>query len=306
MASQVVNGKAFEWAVANAVSQQIDREICDDASSRYAYSCFGKISAIKQSEFETSALRAVKHVLKIERHHAAVVNPEYVEIASDDRGKRGDVRDVLIVAKGGELGFSCKNNHDALKHSRLSSRIDFIAKWGLDDSGCSDQYWAAVRPLFAALTAIKAESQGSKLFAQLEDVGADYYQPILNAFSAELERVMGSGSTDSAQAAGEFVKYIIGRNDFYKVMNMTNQTSIQGFNFGGTLSVTKSKTPTQLVALDRFDGGQFAVTARFNRGYAFNFRIHSASSRVEPSFKFDVKGISFGNEVYQHHITDPV
>lgn len=304
MASQVVNGKAFEWAVAKAISEEIGREILDDSSSRYAHACFGKLPADKQREFGASAMSAARHVLKIEHQNVAVSDPEYIEIAGDERGKRGDVRDVLIVAKRGELGFSCKNNHDALKHSRLSPRIDFVSKWGIDASGCSDEYWDAVRPLFESLSTIKAESEGSRLFAEIEDVGVTYYQPLLSAFAAELERVMGAGARAPADAAGEFVKYIIGRSDFYKVINLQGQTSIQGFNFGGSLNVPKSKMPTQLVSLDRYDGGQFAVTTRFNRGYAFNFRIHNASSRVEPSFKFDVRGISFGTEVYQHHITD--
>jgi hypothetical protein len=38
----------------------------------------------------------------------------------------------------------------------------------------------------------------------------------------------------------------------------------------------------------------------FNRGYSINFRIHSASSKVESSLKFDVNAIGLPvNEIYQ-------
>lgn len=303
MASQVENGKAFEFAVANSTSSALGRQILDNAAARYAKSCFEKLPTPISEQFVLSAENAVAHILKIESNHIALEDPEYIEIAEDERGKRGDVRDVLIVSKKSELGFSCKNNHDALKHSRLSPKIDFIANWGLDQQGCSSAYWEAVRPLFAELASMKNESGGTKLFNELENIGRDYYLPILEAFSAELLRVMGPDAVDSQRAAAAFVHYIIGRNDFYKIMNLKTHTEIQGFNFDGSLSVPKSKTPTHLVSLDNLDGGNFAKTTRFNRGYAFNFRIHNASSRVEPSFKFDVRGISFGNEIYQHHIS---
>jgi len=52
------------------------------------------------------------------------------------------------------------------------------------------------------------------------------------------------------------------------------------------------------------DGGRYSKTVRFNRGFTFNFRIHSASSRVEPSLKFAVSAISLPpSEIYTNHIT---
>jgi hypothetical protein len=302
LASQVENGKAFEWAVATATSQSLGRPILENPAANYAKRCFEKLPVARQQDFSKSAFAAVEHVLKLESRHLSLENPQFIEIAEDDRGKRGDVRDVLIVSKQAELGFSCKTNHDALKHSRLSAKIDFVSKWGLEAAGCSREYWDAVRPLFSQLQNLKKISNGAALFSALDDVGVEYYLPLLAAFSAELSRVMGEGASAPEEATAAFVQYIIGRSDFYKIMNLKSHTSIQGFNFNGSLTVPKSKLPTHLVSLDTLDGGSFAITTRFNRGYAFNFRIHSASSRIEPSFKFDVRGISFGNEIYQHHI----
>lgn len=50
-----------------------------------------------------------------------------LEILSDDKGKLGDVRDVLAIRllQKWEIGVSAKNNHKAVKHSRLSNTIDF-------------------------------------------------------------------------------------------------------------------------------------------------------------------------------------
>jgi len=61
-------------------------------------------------------------------------------IPTDDRGREGDVRDIIIVRSeiGWEIGISVKNNHSAVKHPRLSSVLDFGEKWfGIK---CSDDY----------------------------------------------------------------------------------------------------------------------------------------------------------------------
>ena len=64
-----------------------------------------------------------------------------LEIISDAQGQSGDVRDVLAIRllQKWEIGISAKNNHRAVKHSRLSSNIDFGGKWlGIP---CSSQYF---------------------------------------------------------------------------------------------------------------------------------------------------------------------
>lgn len=54
-----------------------------------------------------------------------------LKIQSDDKGKEGNVRDVLIIRRGieWEIGLSVKHNHFAVKHSRLSKNLDFGKKW---------------------------------------------------------------------------------------------------------------------------------------------------------------------------------
>lgn len=301
MASQVANGKAFEWAVAQASAKAFDLPIKSNASSENAERSFNALSSSKAAEFESSASKAIEHISRIEIDNPLIVNAKWIEIASDSRGIAGDVRDVLLASEDSEIGFSCKTNHDALKHSRLSSTIDFAKSWGLSESGCSPDYWNAVKPLFAELKQIKTVSSSTALFENIADLPENYYFPILKAFKRELLEIMGTDGPEAQRAAAAFVRYVIGVNDFYKIMNLKKETSIQGFNFGGSLSIGVSKLPDRLVSVDEFDGGNFSVTTRFNKGYTFNFRIHNASSRVEPSFKFDIRGISFESEVYQHH-----
>ena len=124
----------------------------------------------------------------------------------------------------------------------------------------------------------------------------------MDAFESEINRLSQNPSTQ-AQTASKLVSYIVGFQDFYKIVVRKDVVELQAFNLGGTLSVTKTRLPDQIIGIDRLDGGQFSKTIRLNRGFTFNFRIHSASSRVEPSLKFDVTAISLPpSEIYTNHI----
>ena len=56
------------------------------------------------------------------------------------------MRDIVIQINGTEIGISAKHNHQAVKHSRLSDKIDFGKEWG--GHPVSSRYWKAVKPIF--------------------------------------------------------------------------------------------------------------------------------------------------------------
>lgn len=108
-----------------------------------------------------------------------------LKIQSDDKGKEGDVRDVLIIRRGieWEIGLSVKHNDFAVKHSRLSKNLDFGKKWyGID---CSEQYWTDIKPIFEYLD---SENQKGSKWSELPNKEDDVYVPLLNAFKGELEK----------------------------------------------------------------------------------------------------------------------
>ncbi len=80
-----------------------------------------------------------------------------LSINKDSDAEDGDVRDIGITRKyiRWDIGLSMKHNHFAAKHSRLSSTIDFGAKWY--DHPCDDSYWNVVKPIFARLKFLKED-----------------------------------------------------------------------------------------------------------------------------------------------------
>lgn len=73
---------------------------------------------------------AINFLVDIEPRLSNSISPKdtlQLEIVSDSEGQSGDVRDVLAIRllQKWEIGISAKNNHRAVKHSRLSQKIDF-------------------------------------------------------------------------------------------------------------------------------------------------------------------------------------
>jgi hypothetical protein len=291
MASQVDNGKAFEWAVGMALTEK-GLTLSQSSASDKNESCYKAVSTKKQSLFIKNARLAISHILDKE-----LVLSGSFEFLPDSRGEDGDVRDIVITSGAKIFGISCKTNHSAYKHSRLSDSVNFVEKWGLDSSGCSATYLSEANSIFGKLRAIKTASSGTALWREQPDIPNDYYWPILDAFEAEVKRV------ESPQMCARFIRYLIGSHDFYKVVSRAKSVEITGFNINKSLSIPPIKLPDKITGSRRNNGSQYARTITFNAGWEFNFRIHNASSKVEPSLKFDVTATSLPPKLYQHHIT---
>ena len=127
----------------------------------------------------------------------------------------------------------------------------------------------------------------------------DVYVPLLNAFKEELERQNLLFNKDIPRL---MVEYLLGEFDFYKVIGIDNKkiTRIQSFNLRGTLNkqgknrkrnieLPLSSLPTRIVSLDYKPGSKNTLELYLDGGWQFSFRIHNASTKVEPSLKFDIQ-----------------
>lgn len=295
MASQVRNGKAFEWAVGKEIVNKYGFKLVNDNIAQHNEVCFldAKTTDAQRENFQNSAKHAVKHILEKEK---LVGLSGSVSFLPDQRGKEGDVRDIVISVGNKEIGISCKTNHEAFKHSRLSRDNDFVKRWGLNPDGCSQDYFNKIIPVFDELKKIRLDSNREAKWADEIDVPARFYWPVLDAFAEEISRI------ESPEMCHNFIKYIVGTDDFYKVISTKNKVLIQAFNINETLNTTKQPLPTKIDFIKNKNGYQYSKTISFDKGWVFNFRIHSASSRVEASLKFDVNALALSYKHYTHHI----
>ncbi|MBZ7992631.1 HaeIII family restriction endonuclease [Campylobacter sp. RM9333] len=286
-------GRAYEFAYLINLEYEIGKhrkvKVIENSSYKAAKKAWDSLNDIEKDMYEISALAGIGKIFELEPLILENSNDEVeLSIQSDDKGKDADVRDVLIKRNdiSWEIGLSIKHNHFAVKHSRLSKKLDFGQKWyGFK---CSDNYWNEIKPIFDFLD----NSKGLK-WSELHNKD-DVYISLLNAFRNE---ILQQYALNQGKVAKSMVEYLLGEFDFYKLISIDKKqtTQIQAYNMHGDLG-KKSQVevplvclPNQIIYLDFKKDSKNTLELYLNNGWQFSFRIHNASTMVESSLKFDVQ-----------------
>ena len=312
---QMITGKSFEYALLVQFEEKLKAEthleVIKNSTFEIAKGCFENVTAIEQSEYMLSASFAVNFLMDIEPRLSNSIGKEDIlqlEILSDHHGESGDVRDVLAIRllQKWEIGVSAKNNHHAVKHSRLSSNIDFGEKWlGIK---ASREYFDTIEPIFSDLEMIRKESGAKKKWNELGDYHSTIYVPVLDAFIKELRKLHTDNPT---KVASNLVTYLVGNKDFYKVIKGKGSLEIYAYNLNGTLNLPfenilpKYKTqkiplPTRIIDINFKKDSDTSVIVEMDNDWSLSFRIHNASSRVEPSLKFDINLLKSPEKLFKN------
>ena len=202
-------GRAYEFVCLLSLGEEIGKfrpvNIVQNSSYLAAEYAWNTLSPEMKNIYKVSSYAAVIQIFELE--------PRIME-------KGGDVL---------ELRIQSDTNHFAVKHSRLSQKLDFGAKWyGIP---CSQKYWEDVRPVFTYLV---QEKNKNTLFDNLPDKENDVYIPLLQAFIAEINLQ----NQIHPDIPSRLVEYLLGKHDFYKVISIDKQrtTQIQSYNLHGTLN----------------------------------------------------------------------
>ena len=294
-------GRAFEYACIIELKDRIEDKrpvTVDEESVMAARRAWETQSKAEQQTYLRAAdafidtlFSAEPLILECDEDDDIVV----LSINKDSDAEGGDVRDIVITRKTirWDIGLSMKHNHFAAKHSRLSPKIDFGAKWyGLP---CDDSYWNVIRPIFTRLQSLKEEKVAWHDITDKED---SVYLPIVDAFIKEMNRAYKADSTIPAR----LISYLLGIRDFYKVVAIDKKqlTEFQSFNLRGelnkdgkktkaTLIIPKADLPTEIISLRFKPESKSTAELYLNNGWSLSFRIHNASTIVEPSLKFDIQ-----------------
>lgn len=314
---QTKAGKAFEYACLSALFRKYSSaqpvEVVYSPQLKTAKGCYSQVNGVERNRLDRAAAAGINMLDLLEPGLSipARNDPLLLSIQTDAQGQQGDVRDVMCTRKHSEweIGISCKHNHSAVKHSRLSSTIDFGKEW-LGFS-CSPGYFEQISPIFSQLELMRksARASGNQIeWNELEgklDKERDFYVPVLEAFMRELARL----ADEHAETPANLVRYLVGKTDFYKIISDESRkvTRLEAYNFDGTLNkavagvkpatkAPKQQLPTQIVYMGfrRTFLKDFRNTIEVicDHGWQISLRIHNASSKIEPSFKFDVQLIS--------------
>lgn len=294
-------GRAYEYAWMKALYKSLSEirktKIVDNSSLSANERAWNVMSEEMKDIFVVSADAAVDTIIEMEPRMLEDDDELLLEFQKDDAGTVGDVRDIVVKRDDvqWEVGLSVKHNHEAVKHSRLSHKLDFGKEWfGIS---CSKGYWDDVRPIFDMLK--QEKTKGTK-WSDIEDKEESVYVPLLEAFMKEVKVAYEKDMT----VPTKMVEYLIGVKDYYKVVSHDSKrlTMIHTFNTHNTLNQPGKKKvsaitvptvdlPTELIAVKLKKDSKTTVEMYLNNGWQLSFRIHNASTKVEPSLKFDVQFI---------------
>ncbi|MBR3605199.1 MAG: HaeIII family restriction endonuclease, partial [Candidatus Gastranaerophilales bacterium] len=237
-------GRAYEYICLLTLNEEINKvrksEIIKNSAFIAAQNAWYNVDSTFQSILQESAKAAVATIFDMEPMIIEESSDTLtLKIQTDNEGKEGDVRDILISRNDvcWEIGLSIKHNHFAVKHSRIGRNLDFGKKWfGVP---CSDNYWNNIKPVFNYLAEQIAQN---KNWNELETKNTDVYIPLLNAFMNEIKE----STKQNYNVPQKMVEYLLGEFDFYKVISIDSKriTQIQSYNLHGTLNKsTKTISP---------------------------------------------------------------
>lgn len=301
MSSQSNNkGRGYEFTWINTLDETINKT--KSANITFNSSYFANKNAWEALDDKTreilkvSANAAIDTLFELEPNlWAQSSDISKLTFQSDDKGVKGDVRDIVIsrTNPNWQIGLSIKHNHDAVKHSRLSPTIDFSKNWyGVP---CDVIYKQEVAPVFEML---KTYQKRRVKWSEMKNKAEEVYLPLLNSFIGQIKR----NYAENRKIIHSLFLYLLGTFDYYKIISLDNKrcTLIKPFNMRGDLnkpfkdvkpgiSINILELPDELIELRIKPNSSNTVEMFLNKGWQLSFRLHNASTYVEPSLKFDIR-----------------
>ena len=295
------NGRAFEYACITSWSQSFAERtptcIVKDKLYNNRKDNWLAIPNKDREDFIRAASSVTPTLIQMEPMiEETGTEPLTMCFIPDPTAEGGDLRDILLSRKDKNwtIGMSVKHNHNAVKHSRLASELDFCNKWfGIP---CTSDYWNDIKPIFNRLKQCRDNNIEWK---SINDKEISVYIPVLSAFIKEIKNQYAS---HGSVVPRKMVEYLLGTKDYYKIIAVDKEsiTTVQMFNFHGTLGKESSKRkppfsiplsyyPERIIDIKMKPKSKNSVEMFLDNGWTLEFRIHNASNIVEPSLKFDIK-----------------
>lgn len=332
--SNVINGKAFEYASMIELYKELRKngwkaeqlKVLEDKNYRNVENAYQLVTIeeddVEGSNFEyqvnnfnRAAHVAARYLYKVE----PILNCSrdlygVISAMPDSAGIKGDVRDIDItiysdktcVKEIKEIGISCKNNHEAVKHPRITENPDFAQEWTKGEFHCSSCFLENMEEI---LQVVDEYAIQYNKWSEVEDKMEKIYYPIVKLFVEEIKRLgmVHEGMTIEQQEKAErftylFFEYMFGGQDFYKIIkdDQSQATKIYPYNMHGTLmnpyegyknnqAVQSITMPNEIVEVRIKPKSKTTIEVYFDQ-WIITMRLHNADSIIKrTSLKFDVQ-----------------
>lgn len=251
----IINGFGFEYSMFQTLASTLSATYEHDKQFIKNEECYRQLSDELKEKFRKSSLLATNYLVK---HEKSYVDGCKISMNNDCAGINGDVRDICIE---NAPGISLKNSNNSIRHTRVSKTLN--NRLNLETN---HDFENKIENIF--------ESMSCK-------VGTKWEPTEQRQFVAKITDCVfeNFNKTDLTKMI-PITLGLIGSNGYYKVNRENNHVVIDD------MRIEKLEFPENVLKIDKI--GFNTIRLDMDCGYSFNFRIHTASSRVEKSAKIDV------------------
>ena len=274
MSGQTATGYAWECALAQELEERY--KLARKPSKAFNTACthFDVLPDGKKLEYLEAGEKAAEELGLLDRR---LETGGEIAILDSSAGRKGNPVDVEVRTKKGVVGLSGKRNHDDLKHPRVSN--DWGARWTGYEVG--PEYRAWMRPIEERLEELKGQG---KLFRDLGDEKDVLYLRTLCGIEDEMRRLWGAFDGPFAEKLWGFVM----GDDHWRVAYIdrtgNREVVIQGVNPNGSLPCRMWEAGNSMEIVRQGSNVLFLTMGEWR----MRWRLHSAKSRVEKSWKFAI------------------
>ncbi|MHC1722933.1 MAG: HaeIII family restriction endonuclease [Aminipila sp.] len=232
----------------------------------------------------------------------------------DSAGVKGDVRDIDFtiykdknhteIVRG--IGISCKNNHEAVKHPRITENPDFASEWTDGEFHCSPEFMSEMQEIQNKIDEYKEKFEKWSI---VDDKMDAIYYPIIKLFVKEIKRLGITDETDTDERQEDakkftrlFFEHMFGTQDFYKFIkdDRSKATKVYPYNMHGSLmksyngnkneqAVQSITMPLEIVEVRIKPKSKTTIEIYFDQ-WIISMRLHNADTKItRTSLKFDVQ-----------------
>ncbi len=203
-----------------------------------------------------------------------------IERLPDSDAKKGDVTDIRVRIKDQIINLSIKHNHNALKHQRPLSAVQWcgVAKKTNADKIHREGVKEIVKDFLKSASKLNKKAT---TFKELKDKKRDFidkklYKPVCEHVSKTIIKIC----KDPLQVKKLFT-FLTGSTDYYKIV--LNSAGVSIYMFSELIPPDQVK-----VSITR----NSYINLLFSNGWEIAMRLHTASSKLGSSLKFDSQPIN--------------
>lgn len=336
----VISGKAFEYATLIEMYRELSEngweaeqlEIVKDKNYQNIEKAYQIIQGSDEDANDEDEIELVHiETLSNDYNRAARVAAMYLRMVEpvlqpdkkvygilcampDTAGTKGDVRDIAFSIYEDkehqrlirDIGISCKNNHEAVKHPRITEEPDFAKVWTENKFHCSVKF---IKGMEEILCKIDDFAHKYKKWSAVDDKMDTIYYPIIKLFVEEIKRLGITNESDNLERQDDakkftqlFFEYMFGTQDFYKFIkeDSSNATKVYPYNMHGSLmrpynghkneqAVQTITMPEEIVEVRIKPKSKTTIEIYFDQ-WIISMRLHNADTKItRTSLKFDVQ-----------------